>query len=62
MKNRLRNQEVTKRPRVVVNGHAFKLEWLGNYSGQPVATGFETLGEAIDYGNVLAHLYNKDAA
>lgn len=62
MKNRLRNQEVTKRPRVVVNGDSFKLEWLGHYSGEPCAIGYRTLVEAINYGNVLAHLYNKDAA
>jgi len=62
MSNRLRNQEVTARPRVIVNGGAFKLEWLGHYSGQPVAAGYLTLSDAIDYGNVLAHLYNKDAA
>ncbi|UXM90906.1 hypothetical protein [Paenarthrobacter sp. JL.01a] len=62
MSKRLRHQEVTKRPRVIVNGGSYKLEWLGHHSGQAVAVGYSTLGEAIDYGRVLAHLYNRDAA
>ena len=62
MSKRLRHQPITKRPRVVVNGNAFKLEWIGHYSGEPVAVGYATLGEAIDYGRILAHLYNRDAA
>lgn len=62
MSKRLRHQEVTKRPRVIVNGSSYKLEWLGHYSGQPVAVGYATLEEAITYGHTLAHLYNRDAA
>lgn len=62
MSKRLRNQEVTKRPRVIVNGGSYKLEWLGHYSKQTVAVVYPDLGDAIDYGRVLAHLYNRGAA
>jgi len=62
MSKRLRHQEVTKRPRVIVDGSSYKLEWLGQYSGAPCAVGYESLADAINYGNVLSHLYNRDAA
>ena len=62
MSRRLRDQEVTKRPRVVLNGGLYELEWLGHHSGQAVSVKYPSLGDAIDYGRVLAHLYNGDAA
>ena len=62
MSTRLRNQEVTARPRITTDGGTFKLEWLGHHSGQAVAVGYANLVEAIEYGHVLAHLYNRDAA
>jgi len=61
MNNRLRNQQVTKRPRIVVHDGSYKLEWLGHHSGEPCAVGYKSLADAINYGNVLSHLYNRDA-
>lgn len=54
MSNRLRNQEVTAKPRIVVNGASFKVEWFGSHVKQHCSAGFQTFESAVQFANTMA--------
>lgn len=54
MSNRLRNQELTGRPRVIAEAGEYKVQWLGRYSGDNCEYRFGTLGDALGLANQLA--------
>ena len=54
MSNRLRNTELTTKPRVIVDGGEYKVQWLGNYSGQACEYAYPNLGDAITLATNVA--------
>lgn len=57
---RLRNQPVTVKPRIIVNGNAFKVERWGAHVKEHVASGFPTFEKAIEHANRVAPLYYRE--
>uniref|UniRef100_UPI003F494B10 hypothetical protein n=1 Tax=Arthrobacter silvisoli TaxID=2291022 RepID=UPI003F494B10 len=58
MNTRLRNQEVTVKPRIVVNGDSFKVEYFGRITKQQISVGHPTHESALAHANMLAR-FNK---
>lgn len=54
MSNRLRNQELTGRPRVITEAGEFKVQWVGRYSGSDCEYRLQNFGDAIGLANHLA--------
>ena len=54
MNQRLRNQEVTAKPRITVNGASFKVEWWGKITDQHCAIGVPTFGLAVQLASSMA--------
>lgn len=54
MKNRLRNQQVTVKPRIVANDGTFKVEYYGMIVKDHCATGWTTFEQAVEYANRVA--------
>lgn len=57
MNTRLRNQVVTVKPRIVVNGDSFKVEYYGHITKQHVSVGYPTLEKALGFANAVASFY-----
>ena len=51
MSNRLRNQELTGRPRVIADAGEYKVQWVGRYSGDKCEYSYPNLGDAINAAN-----------
>lgn len=54
MKTRIRTQQVTVKPRVIVNGDSFKVEYFGPITKGDCGTSYPTLEAAIEYANSVA--------
>ena len=54
MNQRLRNQEVTAKPRITVNGGSFKVEWWGKVTDQHCVIGVATFGLAVQLATSMA--------
>lgn len=54
MKTRIRTQQVTVKPRVIVNGDSFKVEYFGPITKGHCGTNYPTLKSAIEYANSVA--------
>lgn len=54
---RLRDQEVTVKPRIVVHGAGFDVEYLGKTTGRKCVMPCQTLTEAVEYAYVVARRY-----
>ena len=57
MQQRLRNQPVTVKPRVTVNGGAFKVDYFGPHVKEHCGTGHPTFQAAIEAANRVARRY-----
>jgi hypothetical protein len=57
MSTRLRNQEVTNKPRVIIHGDSFKVEWFGRNIQEHCAIGMPTFESAIKFANKVARNY-----
>lgn len=59
MSNRLRNQEVTAKPRITVNGGSYSIDWIGAITGEHCGVGHKTFEGAIYAANMMAR-YNAE--
>lgn len=55
MSQRLRNQPVTVKPRIIVNGGSFKVEWWGKVTDQHCAIRAASFGLAVQLATSMAH-------
>lgn len=54
MSTRLRNQEVTARPRIIADAGEYTVQWLGKYTGQFCEFSYPNLGAALSVANNVA--------
>jgi len=54
MSTRLRNQEVTVKPKIYMDGATFRVEYYGPITRGHCGTGFPTFEKALEHGNNVA--------
>ena len=54
MNQRLRNQEVTAKPRIIAYAGTFKVEWFGAHVKTECAAGFKAFDDAVKFANTMA--------
>lgn len=54
MSKRLRFEDISVKPRIYIDGGAFRVEYFGPITKGHCGTGFKTFGQAIEHGNQVA--------
>ena len=55
MSKRLRFEEISVKPRIYIDGDAFRVEYFGPITKGHCGQGFRTFEAAIEHGNKVAH-------
>ncbi|MEQ4566223.1 hypothetical protein [Paenarthrobacter sp. CAP02] len=61
MSNRLRNQELTGRPRVIADAGEYKVQWVGKYSGQACEYSYPNFSDAFRAAHNIGYAHRIKA-